>query len=115
MSALKVVDTKSCPKYSLCLDNHWRRECISFNRCPWCGSDRGTHKCNDLDLSRLFVTCPICRFIGHTAKECNPTLIALSQLFGPLRNRIRRRNIRIRRRPVNRRFRRLSRIRRRRR
>ena len=88
---LKCCDTmhinpENCiRRCSLCAGNHWRKECSSFNRCHWCGNARGAHTCADLNLSDLFLTCPICKCIGHCANKYSPLYVVLSQLFGPLR------------------------------
>lgn len=93
-------------KCNLCLGNHWTKECTSFNRCPWCGKSKGPHICDEINLSPLFITCPICKLIGHCANKCSPLFIALSQEFGPLKDKLlRRRYGRRRRKPFIRRVR----------
>lgn len=84
-------------KCQICLGDHWTKECAAHDICSWCGKKKGAHKCNELTLAKWFLVCPLCRLVGHSAAECSPLMMAMSQTWGPLKLVFRRRRNRRRR------------------
>ena len=85
------ADPSFCPRRcEICLGNHGIRQCDAHQFCSWWGEYKGNHKCNDSNLSSWFLICPLCRLVGHSANNCKPLYLVLSQILGPLKSLLRR-------------------------
>lgn len=93
------IDPNFCTRRcSVCKGPHWRQQCTCYAKCSWCGLGKGPHECSNINKSDMFLKCPVCGIIGHSAKDCSPELIILSYLLGPLAKKRRKKVIRTRKR-----------------
>lgn len=96
-NVMHINPTFCTRKCHICLGDHWTKECAAHDICSWCGKKKGAHKCNEVTLAKWFLLCPLCRLVGHSAADCTPLMMALSQTWGPLKPVLRRRRNRRRR------------------
>ena len=87
--------TRRCP---VCKGPHWKQQCTCSMKCSWCGLTRGPHDCTNKNKADMFLKCPACGIIGHSAKDCSPELIILSYLLGPLARKRRRKAVKAKKR-----------------